>query len=72
MELRNKELSSKNGVGWSQRLRMAEWLIPKVETGRKFGGWSEAGTGVVPGSFHSNAVEARDRSASAVPRANIF
>ena len=33
----NKELRSKNGVGWSQRLRMAE-VFPKVLTGREVGG----------------------------------
>ena len=31
----NKELSSKNGVDWSRRQRIAEWLILKVSTGKK-------------------------------------
>ena len=36
----NKELSSKQGVGQSQRQRMAEKMAPKVVTGKKVGGWS--------------------------------
>ena len=32
----NEELSSENGVGRPWRLRVTEWLIPKVATGR---GW---------------------------------
>ena len=30
----NKELSSKNGVGWSWRPRIVEWLMPKFVTGK--------------------------------------
>ena len=44
------ELNSKNDVGWSWRPRGAEWLVPKVETGRKFGGGLEAGGWGIAGS----------------------
>ena len=49
----NKKLSSKNGVGWSRWLRIAEWLILKVVTGKKVGGWLEAGVRGVPVSVLS-------------------
>ena len=44
------ELHSKNGVGWSWRPRRAEWLLPKVVTGRKFGGGLKAGGWGIAGS----------------------
>ena len=56
MLIGNKELSSKKQnkakkrCGWSQRLRIAEWLFPKAQLEKKVGGWSEAGGGGVPGS----------------------
>ena len=69
------ELSSKNGVGWFRKLRMAEWLIPKVATGKKVGGWLEGGwkleQGASLGLFCPNTVEAKDRSGgrlSALPQ----
>ena len=48
--LTGNELNSKNDVGWSWRPRGAEWLVPKVETGRKFGGGLEAGGWGIAGS----------------------
>lgn len=39
----NKEINWKHGVGWFRRPRIAEWLVPKVVTGKKdwrmVGGW---------------------------------
>ena len=49
-----KELSSKHGVGWTQWSRIAEWLILKIETGKKVGGWPETGARGVPGSLLSD------------------
>ena len=57
----NKELRSKNSVGWSQKLRIAE-AVPKVVTEMKLeGGWRLEG-GASLGLFCPNTVEARDRS----------
>ena len=56
------ELNSKNGVGWSWRPRRAERLLPKVATGRKFGGGLKAGGWGIAGSVLVNTVEARDRA----------
>lgn len=67
----NKELSSKYGVGWSQRPKISEWLILKAVTGKKAGGKLEVGASGIPGSLHLSTVEARDRSEgppSAQPR----
>ena len=49
----NKELNLKNGVSWSWRLGIVEWLVPKVVTGQKVGGWLEAGGRGVLGSVPS-------------------
>ena len=49
----NRELSSKNSVGWSWKLKVAERLVPKVAIGKEVGGWSEAGSRGVPGSVPS-------------------
>lgn len=69
MLISNKKLSSKNGVGWVWRLHIAEWLMWKVATGKKVGGWSEAGAGVSQGLFCSKAVEARSAGPlSALPQ----
>lgn len=47
----SEELSSKNGVGW---FRDQGWLRdPMVETGKKVGGWLDAGARDVPGSVGS-------------------
>lgn len=45
----NKELKSENGVGWSQRQRMAEMVL-WVVTGKEVGRWLEAGRWGVSGS----------------------
>lgn len=49
----NKELSLKDGVGWSRRQRMAEKVVLKVETGKEVGEWLMAKRRHVPGSVLS-------------------
>ena len=57
--LSNEQLMSKNGVGWSRRLRMAG-VVPKVVTRKQVGGQLERRG--IPRSVPSNPVETRDRS----------
>ena len=46
----NKELSSKNSAGWSQRPRITEGLVLKVATGKKMEGGRRLGGRGPPGS----------------------
>lgn len=48
--VRDEELSSEYGVGWSSRQRVARNVFRKVATGKEVGEWSEAGRRGVPGS----------------------
>ena len=59
--LGNRELSSKNGVGWSWRLRMADTVL-KVASGKGVRGWWRQEEGASLGLLHPNTIEWRDRS----------
>ena len=59
--LGNEELRSKNGVGWSQKLRMAE-VILNIVTGKRLENGQRLEEGASLGLFSPNPVEARDRS----------
>jgi len=48
-----KEFNSKNGVDLSQWLRIPQWLILKVLTVKRVGGWWEVGARGVSGSVPS-------------------
>lgn len=49
----NKELISKNGLGWASWPRIAEWLTLKSVNGKKVGGWSEVRAKGIPRSVPS-------------------
>ena len=49
----NRELNSKNGVGWCLRQGISKKIIPKTFTGKEIGKWLEAGKKDIPGSVLS-------------------
>ena len=53
----NKELSSKIGVGWSQRSRMAEWLILKLRLEEKLEGGQRLEQGTSRGLLHQTLLK---------------